>query len=151
MDPQTKFCHTWDCPARGQIGQGNIGVHSRKEGRYKCHVCGKTFTESRGTVFYRLRTAKDIVVIVVTLLAFGCPVQAIVAAFGLDERTVMSWQKRAGEHCEQVHAHLVAQPQDLGQVQADEIRVKQQGAIVWLAEEGTERDTARISATDKVS
>jgi transposase-like protein len=72
-------------------------------------------------------------VIVVTLLAYGCPVQAIVKAFGLDERTVASWQARSGKHCQQVHEHIVEQPRDLGQVQADEIRVKMQGLIVWMA------------------
>jgi len=80
-----------------------------------------------------LRTAKDTVVIVVPLLAYGCPVRAIVAAFGLDERTVVDWQERAGQHCEQAHQHLVEQPRDLDHVQADEIRVKQQGTIVWMA------------------
>jgi hypothetical protein len=74
-----------------------------------------------------------LVVIVVTLLAYGCPVQAIVMAFGLDERTVMNWQSRSGQHCQQVHEHLVERPRDLGQVQADEIRVKMQGLIVWMA------------------
>ena len=133
MDPQTVFCHNIACPARGRVGKGNIGIHSRKEHRYICKVCGKTFTENKGTVFYRLRTAKDMVVIVVTLLAHGCPIQAIVAAFGLDERTVVSWQGRGGKHCEQVHQHLVEQPRDLGQVQGDEIRVKKQAGIVWMA------------------
>ena len=133
MNPQSVFCHNPDCPARGQIGKGNIGVHSRKDGRYICHVCGQTFTVSKGTAFYRLRTAKEMIIIVITLLAHGCPVQAIVAAFGLDERTVLSWQERAGEQCERVHQHLVEQPRDLGQVQADEIRVKKQGGIVWMA------------------
>ena len=133
MDPQAVFCPNQACPASGQIGQGNIGVHSLKERRYKCDVCGKTFAETKGTAFYRLRTAKDIVVVVVTLLAYGCPVQAIVMAFGLDERTVLSWQGRSGQHCQQVHEHLVEQPRDLGQVQADEIRVKMQGFIVWMA------------------
>ena len=133
MDPQAVFCHNLDCPARGQSGKGNIGVHSQTEGRYICHVCGQTFTASKDTAFYRLRATKDIIVIVLTLLAHGCPVQAIVAAFGMDERTVGSWQKRAGEQCQRVHQHLVAQPRDLGQVQADEIRVKKQGSIVWMA------------------
>jgi transposase-like protein len=32
-----------------------------------------------------------------------------------------------------VHAYLVEQPRELGQVQADEIRVKKQGGIVWMA------------------
>jgi hypothetical protein len=74
-----------------------------------------------------------VVTLVLSLLAHGCPLQAIVAAFELDERTVQAWQARAGQHCEQMHQHLVQQPRDLGQVQADEIRVKQQGQIVWLA------------------
>jgi len=133
MDPQTVFCPNIDCPARGQVGKGNISVHSQKERRYKCAVCNKTFAETKGTSFYRLRTVKDTVVVVVTLLAYGCPVQAIVMAFGLDERTVLSWQSRSGQHCQRIHEHLVEQPRDLGHVQADEIRVKMQGLIVWMA------------------
>ena len=54
-------------------------------------------------------------------------------AFGLDERTVADWHARAGRHCQQVHEHLVEQPRDLGQVQADELWVKVQGLKVWLA------------------
>jgi hypothetical protein len=69
----------------------------------------------------------------VTLIAHGCPLQAIVAAFHLDERTVMDWQERAGRHCQRVHEQLVQRPRDLGHVQADEIRVKGQGKVVWLA------------------
>jgi len=133
VDSQSIFCPNPACPARGQGGQGNIGIHSRKERRYICRECGKTFAETKGTAFYRLHTAYDVVVIVVTLLAHGCPVQAIVVAFGLDERTVYDWQARAGQQCQQVHAHLIQHPHDLGQVQADELRVKKQGGIVWLA------------------
>ena len=67
----------------------------------------------------------ELIVIVVTLLSYGCPVQAIVQAFGLDERTVASWRDRSGVHCEQVHHALVeAGKLDLVHVQADEIRVK---------------------------
>ncbi len=43
MDSRGQFCHNVDCSARGLIDRGNIGVHSRQEGRYICHVCGKTF------------------------------------------------------------------------------------------------------------
>jgi transposase-like protein/IS1 family transposase len=133
MDPTTTFCLNWDCPARGQIGQGNIGIHSRKDKRFICTQCRKTFSATRGTVFYRLRTSAETVVLVVTLLAHGCPVQAIVAAFGLDERTVADWWTRSGRQGQAVHEYLVEQPRELGQVQADEIRVKKQGGIVWMA------------------
>ncbi len=133
MDPQTVFCPNSACPARGQVGRGNIGVHSRAERRYICHVCHKTFAASTGTVFYRLHKGTDTVTLVLTLLAYGCPLQAIVVAFQLDERTVKVWLGRAGQHCEQVHAHLVQRPQDLGQVQADEIRAKLCRAVIWVA------------------
>src|SRR5215813_11528578 len=133
MDPTTTFCPNAHCPARGQTGMGNIGIHSQKEQRFICHTCHKTFSARKGTVFYRLRTSAETVVLVVTLLAHGCPVQAIVAAFGFDERTIADWWARSGRQGQAVHEYVVEQPRDLGQVQADELRVKKQGGIVWMA------------------
>ena len=133
MDPTTVFCPNPHCHARGQTGQGNIGIHSQKEQRFICHACRKTFSARKGTVFYRLRTSAETVVLVMTLLAHGCPVQAIVAAFGFDERTVAAWWARSGRQGQAVHEYLVEPPRDLGQVQADELRVKKQGGIVWMA------------------
>jgi hypothetical protein len=57
----------------------------------------------------------------------------IVAAFGFDERTVAAWWARTGRQGQTVHAYLVEPPRDLGQVQANELRGKKQGGIVWLA------------------
>jgi IS1 family transposase len=39
----------------------------------------------------------------------------------------------AGEHCQRIHEHLVLKPRDLEHVQADELRVKAQGGVVWMA------------------
>jgi transposase-like protein/IS1 family transposase len=133
MDPTATFCPNWSCPARGQTGQGNIGIHSRKDRRFLCTECHKTFSATKGTALYRLRTAAETVTLVVTLLAHGCPPQAIVAAFGFDERTVRRWMGRGGVQGQAVQEYLVEQPRDLGQVQADEIRVQKQGGIVWMA------------------
>ncbi len=108
-------------------------MHSRRHQRYRCRECGKTFASTKGTPFYRLHHRAALFAQVVTLLAHGCPVQAIVAAFDLDERTVADWQKRAATQCQQVHEHLVEQPRDLREVQADELRVRRQGGIVWVA------------------
>jgi len=71
MNPQNQFCPNLDCPARGQIGQGNISIPNRKEQRYRCHCCGKTFTESKGTALYGLKEAPERFVQVTTLLAYG--------------------------------------------------------------------------------
>src|SRR5690242_6189850 len=62
------------------------------------------------------------------------PLPAIVAAYGLDERTVARWLARAGQPAQVVHEHLVQHGHlDLGHVQADEIWVKCVGRKVWMA------------------
>src|SRR6478672_5385483 len=134
MDPLAQFCHNPDRPAGGQLGSGNIRIHSRKQPRYLCSTCGRTFAATRDTPFYRLKKPLDLVTIVVTLLCHGCPVQAIVAAFGLDERTVAAWRDRAGRHGQRLHEHVVLRGQvELGHVQADELYVKAVGRRLWMA------------------
>ncbi len=108
-------------------------IHDRKRQRYRCKVCKKTFSARRGTMFEGLRKPVDLIVIVVTLLTYGCPVQAIVHAFGLDERTVAGWRDRAGMHCQKVHEEMVEREElDLMHVQAAEIRVKGCKMIAWM-------------------
>src|SRR3972149_4098592 len=134
MDPQNQFCHNADCSARGVVGQGNIRIFSRTEKRYQCTTCTQTFTATKGTPFYRLHKTAELRVVVLTLLSHGCPLQAIVAAFGLDERTVSAWQAQGGAQGQRVHAHRVQQGQiDLQHVQADELWVKLVGKRTWMA------------------
>ena len=132
LTPETTFCPNLECSARGLIGEGNIGVHSQKDRRYICHKCKVTFSATTGTVFYRLRKGADLITLVVKLLSHGCPIQAIVFAFGLDERTVSNWFEKSGQHSKLLHQHLVEQPRPVGQVQCDELRIKLQGAIIWM-------------------
>jgi len=134
MNLEEIFCPNIGCHARGQRNKGNIKVHSQAEQRCYCNECETTFSIRKGTIFYRLKTDPVRVMLVITLLAHGCPVQAIVAAYGFDKRTVMEWWRRAGAHCQAVHEHLVENSQlDLQQVQADEIKAKIQGGSVWIA------------------
>jgi len=134
MTPEQEFCPNEKCPDRGKVGGGNIGVHSQKEQRCICRTCGKTFSIRKGTAVFGIKHEVSLFVMVVTLLAFGCPVQAIVMALGLDERTVRSWQLKAGQQCQSVHEQVVGKSQlDLGQVQADEIKVKTQKGTIWMA------------------
>jgi transposase-like protein len=133
MDASKQFCPNLACSARGQTGEGNIRIHCHKRERYRCRKCGQTFSTRRGTMLEGLRKPKELIVIVVTLLAYGCPIQAIVHAYGLDERTVASWRDRAGAHCQMVHHDLVETGNlDLIHVQADEIRVKGRSMIAWM-------------------
>lgn len=81
-----------------------------------------------------LRKPEELIVVVITLLSYGCPLQAIVHALEVDERTVARWQERAGAHCQRVHIDRVVQAKlDLHHVQADEIRGKGCKMIPWIA------------------
>ncbi len=133
MNPHEVWCPNLDCPARGHLGRGNIGIHSRKEQRYRCRVCRKTFGARSGTIFHRRRIHEQTISLVIALVSWGCPIVAIEHAFGLQPQTVRDWLEAAGHHAEAVHHAQVLQPRDLGQVQADEVRVKTQCGIVWMA------------------
>jgi transposase-like protein len=111
-----------------------IYIHSQKEKRYRCKGCGKTFSERKGSAYFGLKKEEGLFTVVVTLLAYGCPTQAIVEAYGLDRRTVRRWYHKAGRHSLGVHEGTVWQRKwDLVHVQADEIKVRVQGGVMWMA------------------
>ena len=132
MNLQGVFCPNRACRDKDEVGKGNIVAHSQKHQRCKCTSCGHTFSYRRGTMFYGLRTDEQLVTWAVGLVAWGCPVAAIVAVFGVDERTVADWLHRAGTYAEAFH-HQHIQEHDLQQVQVDEIRLKMQQQVVWIA------------------
>lgn len=134
VDTKGVFCANPACADRGVRDEGNIKVHSHNERRFRCRTCGKTFAVTTGTPFFRLHKDRSLFLCVVTLLAHGCPVPAAVAAFGLDERTVADWPRKAGGHGEAVHRHhLRSHRLDLAHVQADELYAKRQGGRSWMA------------------
>src|SRR5215210_1129469 len=129
MRPELVVCPKSDCGASDPIG-----IHSHKERRYICHTCHRTFAETSGTMLYGLKHPLWVVLVVLSLLAYGCPIGAIVATFELAERTVADWQLKAGQHAKTVQETVVCQGQvDVGQVQADELYTKTQAGAVWIA------------------
>lgn len=129
MRPEVVVCPNATCRASGRIG-----VHAHPKRRYSCHACGKTFAETTGTLRYGLKHSSSLVVVVVTLLAYGCPSPAIIAAFGLDARTGAAWHVKAGRHAQQVHHQVLDTGQvDGGPMQADERYTMPQGGPIWVA------------------
>ena len=135
MHPPTLFCRNIDCPSRGLQNQDNIRVHDSLKQRYRCTTCTKTFRITDGTMFHGKKYPPETITRVITLLSHGCPLQAIVKAFEIDERTVHSWREQAGQHCQAFHeVQVTQQTMDLVQVQADEMYVKlQKRLVLWMA------------------
>ena len=117
------------CPACGE--ERRIWIHAQKERHLRCRTCHRTFTETHGSPLFRPRY---LVIVVLSLLAHGCPVQVIVFSFGLDKRTVSTWRERVGRHTQRVHERVVCQGQiEPTQIQADERCVTMQRGTVWIA------------------
>lgn len=74
MDPHSKWCHNRRCRAHGRPGEERVVIHSRKERRYQCKRCWRTFSETKDTALYRMHKPRWLVVAVLTLLAHGLPV-----------------------------------------------------------------------------
>ncbi len=132
MDPSFVTCPNLACPDKGTVGAGNNRIHSHVERRYRCRTCRRTFAATANTPLYRLHQAEATLTLVRTLLVHGCPIAAVVAAFGLDERTVRAWLHKAGAHAALLHDQMVGGV-EARQVQADEIRVRVRGGVVWAA------------------
>jgi transposase-like protein len=69
MDPHKRFCHNERCWAYARrAGEGHIVIHSKKEQRYRCKRCAKTFSATKGTALYRMHKPHALLATVVTLL-----------------------------------------------------------------------------------
>ncbi len=53
MNPSVQYCPNPKCPDHGKVNAGNIGVPSRKEKRFICRTCGRTFAATYGPPLYR--------------------------------------------------------------------------------------------------
>lgn len=47
MSHQPQCCHHLDCPARGNVGPGNMRICSHKEQRYQCTLWGTPCVATR--------------------------------------------------------------------------------------------------------
>src|SRR5437773_879133 len=107
LDPSPQFCFNDECPDYGQVGKGNVYIHSHKERRFDCHTCKGTFAETRGTMFYRLRTPPETIVDTIAQLVERGSIRGVARAKGVKPDTVISSLRLAGEHAAEVNAYLM--------------------------------------------
>lgn len=124
MGIDEQFCPNEECPMYGRVGAGNVWRHgtygSRGRRRYACKACGKTWSETRGTVFYNLRTSTDTILHALATLVERGSIRGTARAMRVKKDTISRWLERAAKHSEEVSRHLMRDLK-LTQVQVDEI------------------------------
>jgi transposase-like protein len=111
------FCPDETCPDYGKR-QGNQQHNIIKYGktragrqRYKCKTCDGTFTETKGTIFYRRRTSEDEIVDTLALIAEGNRISSLARTKGHKEDTIIDWIREAGQHAEAIEEVLLSEYQ----------------------------------------
>jgi len=107
----SRFCWNARCSAYRQVDLGNIRKFGRTPGgvqRYHRRICGHTFVETIGTIFYGRRRPQETIIECLALLAERNSLAAIHRVKGLKEGTVMAWLRIAAAHLERTYALLLA-------------------------------------------
>jgi transposase-like protein len=107
-------CSNEACPNYGMLQDGQTQQNIIKTGhtkkgvqRYQCNTCGKTFTETTGTLFFRKRTPEHDILETLVLLAEGSRISSLSRAKGFKEDTILAWLREAAQHAEELDAVLM--------------------------------------------
>jgi transposase-like protein len=119
------FCPNENCPDYGKTQsdqQRNIkkaGKTKKGRQRYQCKTCGQTFVETKGTIFYRRRTAEEEIIETLAFMAEGVRISSLARVKGHKEDTILDWLRTAAQHAEEIDEILLAEHQlDQGQLDA---------------------------------
>jgi transposase-like protein len=107
------FCPNCDCADYGQrqsAQKTNIQRFGRTKAghqRYQCKTCGQTFTETKGTLFYRRRVAESEILKALAQIAEGSRISSVSRTTGHKEDTILAWLREAAKQVEAIEAVLM--------------------------------------------
>ncbi len=120
------FCPNGSCSDYGKFQREQETPNIIKYGktkagrqRYKCNTCCRTYTETKGTIFYRKRTEEAEIIETLAWIAEGVRISSIRRVKGHKEDTVLDWLREAAEHANAIEEVLMAEYQiERGQLDA---------------------------------
>ena len=107
-------CPNSECTACGQVqgaAHSNIirfGVTKAGRQRYQCTTCRRTFTETKGTLFYRRRVGEAEILKTLAQIAEGSRVSSVSRTTGHKEDTILDWLREAAQQVAAIEAVLLA-------------------------------------------
>jgi IS1 family transposase/transposase-like protein len=119
-------CPNPECNYYTLISRGNVSAVSTyltQSGRrriFNCKECKSFFSETRGTVFYDLRTPDEKVIMALKMFLIRVDLAGICFVLGITEETSLRWLRRAAKQADAINAQLM---RDLSvtEIQLDEM------------------------------
>ena len=132
-------CPNQDCLHFNRFGHGNILLHSfykthqGRRRRYRCKECGKTFSSTYGTAYYRLQSSRASFDQVAKMSVNGIDKSSISRIKNLSWNTIVRWLERAYKYAHYFN-HYYLKDYKITEVQADELRtfVDSKKKVTWL-------------------
>ena len=109
------------CVEYKKVNLGNVvecGKTDKDVQRYRCKTCKKSFTETKGTMFYRCRHSEDKIIECMAMVGDRNNLAAIHWIKGIKEENVCRWLKQANSHIKQFEEYIVKE-RKLSEVQLD--------------------------------
>jgi len=109
-----EFCPNPDCADYGTPQTATarniikFGRARNGQQRYQCRSCRRTFTATKGTLFYRRQTPASDIIKALAQLAEGNRISSVSRTTGHKEDTILDWLREAATHVSQIEAELMA-------------------------------------------
>lgn len=106
-------CQNARCPDSGKRGRGNLYQHSwvdrqtKRIRNLRCRTCRHEFSERKGTPWYHAHLSEAKALAVVRHLAEGDGIRKTSRLVGVDQNTVMRWNRLLGAHGQALHQERV--------------------------------------------
>jgi len=135
----SRCCPNPDCCFNGQFGKGNIIRHSfyittqGRRRRYRCRECGRTFSSTQGSPYYRLHKSRSLFDEVIHMCVHGIATSAVARIKRMDWGTVSRWLELAAAFAERFNNRRL-RDFVIRELQSDEIRtfVGDKEQVVWI-------------------
>ena len=85
-----------------------FGLTKAGRQRYHCNTCGLTFAETKGTLFYRRRTAESEILKALAQIAEGSRISSVSRTTGHKADTILAWLCEAAKQVEVIEDALLA-------------------------------------------
>ncbi len=102
-------CPNKECEIYGQMNKGNIisqstyETQSGKRRIFKCKCCGQSFSETRDTVFFDLKSPEEKVIMVLKMILMQVSLSAISFIPDVKGETILKWQDRAYQKADMIN------------------------------------------------
>ena len=106
-------CPNADCSHYRLMNRGNVSAistyltQSGKRRIFLCSKCERTFSETRDTVYFDLKTPEEKIIMALKMLLVKVALSDIGFVLGVTEATVLEWLRRAAQKAEEIKAHLL--------------------------------------------